>query len=259
MAPILLSRESIVVHYQSKGIPFQEWLAQVTLCFAPYAAHVLIGVPQFIQLQEGHQPRWLDRINFFNPTTIIWRYVTIFDRRLRARIWTAEYMAGSNAAIFAARGWDGSEALLRLLDHSWLTRTPSSTRIKILSVSTIGTIVVSVQGMQALYELIFQIKTGVPLIQGLGGVFLPLAVFGLFRLFPAMWLSNEFAYKTVARDSREGRELEALGQTDGAGLSSSYVDSNKVCDLFHVVKEIMAIALQENLLSLVCLRQKLPT
>lgn len=229
MAPVLYSRDSVAVHYQSKGIPFQEWLGQITLCFAPYAAHVLIGVPQFISLQKGQQPRWTDKINFFNPTTIIWRYVSIFDRRIRAHTWTAENMAASNAAFFTARGWNGSEALMGLLGENWLIRTPSGTRITLLSVSAIGTIVVSFQGVQALYELIFQIRTGVPLIQGLGGIFLPLAVFGLLRVFPAMWLSDEFAYKSAAQESREAQELEALIQIPRNRESNSYTESNKVC------------------------------
>jgi hypothetical protein len=137
-------------------------------------------------------------------------------------------MAASNAAIFTSRGWNGSEAFMLLLDDSWLAQKPSGTRISPLSVSAIGTLVVFVQGVQALYELVLQIKTGVSLIQGLGGVFLPLAVFGLLRVFPAMWLSDEFAYKIVARGSPEAQVLEVHGQPNRNREASSYMESNKV-------------------------------
>ena len=206
--PIDIARRAADVPYQSAGIPFNEWLAQLTLCFAPFAAHILNGVPTTV-MTEHSSPSWASRISFYNPTTILWRYIIITDRRIRCKNWTAEDMAASNAAFLvgadssgsaipsgATGRWDGSEDIM-VRSREWLIRTPPRSRVSLLSVSVISTLVVVAQGIQALYEIVAQIKTGVPYIQGLSGVFLPLAIFSLTRLLPAMWLSNEFAYGAI--------------------------------------------------------------
>jgi hypothetical protein len=202
------------VPYQSAGIPFNEWLAQLTLCFAPFVAHILNGVPTTVMAKHS-SPSWASRINFYNPTTILWRYVAITDRRIRCKNWTAEDMAASNAAFLvgadssrsaipsgATGRWDGSQDIM-VRSREWLIRTPPRSRVSLLSVSVISTLVVVIQGIQALYEIVAQIKTGVPYIQGLSGVFLPLAIFSLTRLPPAMWLSNEFAYGAIGSGRSE--------------------------------------------------------
>ena len=206
--PTDIGGRAVGIPYQSAGIPFNEWLAQLTLCFAPFAAHILNGVPTTV-MTEHSSPSWTSRINFYNPTSILWRYLMITDRRIRCKNWTAEDMAGSNAAFFvgadssrsvipsATTGrWDGSVDIM-LRSQRWLVRRPPRSRVSLLSVSVISTLVVVAQGIQALYELVAQIKTGVPYIQGLSGVFLPLAIFSLTRLPPAMWLSTEFAYGAI--------------------------------------------------------------
>jgi hypothetical protein len=65
--PIDIARRAAGVPYQSAGIPFNEWLAQLTLCFAPFAAHILSGVPTTV-MAEHSSPSWTSRINFYNPT-----------------------------------------------------------------------------------------------------------------------------------------------------------------------------------------------
>jgi hypothetical protein len=133
----------------------------------------------------------------------------IADRRMRHKNWTAEDMAASNAAFLvgadssgsvipsgATSRWDGSVDIM-VRSREWLIRPPPRSRVSLLSVSAISTLVAVAQGIQALYEIVAQIKTGVPYIQGLSGVFLPLAIFSLTRLPPAMWLSNEFAYGAI--------------------------------------------------------------
>jgi hypothetical protein len=207
--PVDIARRAAGVPYQSAGIPFNEWLAQLTLCFAPFAAHILNGVPTTV-MTEHSSPSWTSKINFYNPTTILWRYVIITDRRIRCKNWTAKDMAASNAAFLvgadssgsvtpsgATDRWDGSEDIMVRI-REWLIRPPPHSRVSLLSVSVISTLVVVAQGIQALYEIVAQTKTGVPYIQGLSGVFLPLAIFSLIRLPPAMWLSNDFAYGAIS-------------------------------------------------------------
>jgi hypothetical protein len=181
------------IHYQSRGIPFSEWLAQFTLCFAPFASHVLIGVPTFIVVSRKRPPPWT-QINFFNPITILWRYAMIADRRLRSSSWTAEDMAASNVAFWTGYKWDGSEKIM-VDSRAWVTQSPDRNRVSFMSISMLGTIIVTVQGVQALYQLTQIIWTKVSPIQALGDMFIPIALGSLFRLPAALWLlTDDFGY-----------------------------------------------------------------
>jgi hypothetical protein len=204
------------IPYQSAHTPFQEWLAQLTLCFAPLATHILTGVPTPVTPKRA-SPSWISRINFYNPTTILWRYLSITDRRIRCKDWTAEDMAASNSAFWILNErtregyWDGSEEMM-VRSREWLIQPPPENRVSLISVSVISTVVVVAQGIQALYEVIAQIQTGVSYIQGLSGVFLPLAIFSLTRLPPAVWLSDEFTY-TVIGSTRVATAFDAIELT----------------------------------------------
>jgi hypothetical protein len=181
------------INYQSRGIPFSEWLAQFTLCFAPFASHVLIGVPTFIVVSRKRPSIWT-QINFFNPVTILWRYAMIADRRLRSANWTAEDLAASNVAFWTGREWDGSEKIM-VESRAWITQRPSRNRVSFVSISMLGTIIVTIQGVQALYQLSQIIWTRISPIQALGDVFIPIALGSLFRLPAALWLlTDEFGY-----------------------------------------------------------------
>jgi hypothetical protein len=105
--PTDIARRAVGIPYQSAGIPINEWLAQLTLCFAPFAAHILNGVPTTVTTKHS-SPSWTSRINFYNPTRILWRYVMIADRRIRCKNWTAEDMAASNAAFLVGADSSGS-------------------------------------------------------------------------------------------------------------------------------------------------------
>ena len=198
------------VNYQSKRIPFPEWIQQFTLCFAPFVAHLLTGVPEFVVVNSKRPPSWT-QINFYNPVTIIWRYIMIADRRLRSRQWTAEDMAASNAAFWTGNEWDGSENIM-LLSREWITRRPTHNRVSLLSVSMLGTIIIAMQGVQATYQLLQIIWTHLSPIQALPDMFIPLAVGSLFRLPAAMWLTNEFGYDGWKRDGTEVTLLQPISR-----------------------------------------------
>jgi hypothetical protein len=123
-------------------------------------------------------------------------------------------MAASNSVFWIVKDgtreghWDGTEDIIER-SQEWLVRPPTRTRVSLISVSVISTLVVVAQGIQALYELIAQIHTGVSYIQGLSGVFLPLAIFSLTRLPPAMWLSDEFTYAVIGSTQR-GTAFDAI-------------------------------------------------
>lgn len=48
--------------------------------------HIIVGVPEPVYLQRA-LPKWHDIIGFYNPTTILWRYFSLVDRRIRAKQW----------------------------------------------------------------------------------------------------------------------------------------------------------------------------
>jgi hypothetical protein len=214
-------RRRFAVNYQSKGIPFPEWLAQFTLCFAPFAAHLLTGVPEYVVVSYQRPPSWT-HINFFNPMTIVWRYVMIADRRLRRKNWAPEDMAASNAAFWTGSEWDGSEKIM-LRSRAWMTACPPRHRISFLSVSMVGTIIIAMQGVQAIYQLCQIIWTKLSPIQALPDIFIPLAVGSLYRLPAAMWLTGDFGYDGW---KREGTLLQSVSRPSSPRPDTLTVNEN---------------------------------
>ncbi|PVH68227.1 hypothetical protein DL98DRAFT_599713 [Cadophora sp. DSE1049] len=172
---------------QSQHLRINEWLNQMTLCLARLAAHVLIGVPTLVN-RTGQPISWYEMIPLFNPITILWRYAIIALRRIRfIGKWSAEAMAATNAAFFYAKGWSSSEAKIDQ-PPAWRPRSPPSTRTAIFSISMLGSLIVVVQGSR--YR----------------GVFTPLAIVSLFRLIPATWITQDFAFRD-ARDYEEDPDI----------------------------------------------------
>ena len=166
----------------------------LTLSLAPLVAHIISGAPHPSYLHNT-RPRWHERLYQYNPTSIMWRYFLIIDRRLRARTWTPFDLAASNALFWTDKGWDGSEQMItRSLPHS--THLPSSTHAELFSAETFKSVVASLQGVQASYLFVITIVRCLSDIQYLGAdrIFYPLAILGLLRLFAAPWLSNNFRY-----------------------------------------------------------------
>ncbi|KAH7152615.1 hypothetical protein EDB81DRAFT_789389 [Dactylonectria macrodidyma] len=211
--------------YQSHGIGFSEWIAIFTLALAPLIAHIAGGVPHPSILCKT-EPRWHDFICVYNPTSIIWRYAAIADRRIRARDWSATDMAASNALFWTVRGWDGSEDMI-IASLPYSTNLPPRSRAEPWSWESIKTLIITLQGLQAFY-----IFTGV--FKGVSGansgiqdavnlIFYPLSILGFFRLFAAGWLTSDFSYTT-----RDNMWLELAAQhtdplqqiDDGRGKSS---------------------------------------
>lgn len=185
------------LQYQSYDIPFAKWVSLLTLALAPLFAHIIAGAPRAFYLCK-RQPKWHERLVHYNPTSVLWRYAAIADRRIRARHWSRADVAAANAIFWTAGGWDGSESMV---ERSQLhcTHLPASTRVALLSSDMLKTAVVTLQGVQ----------TFVMLIRGLGGddpadsfvlnmavdfVFSPLAFIGLLRLASALWLTDDFNY-----------------------------------------------------------------
>ncbi|RDW67518.1 hypothetical protein BP6252_08914 [Coleophoma cylindrospora] len=181
------------------AIQFTDLISLFTLCFAPMAVHILAGVPRTVYTVHNI-PVWHNWIGVYNPTSILWRYFAIADRRLRYKQWRAVDMAATNACFWTDRGWDGSEEMMEK-SRRFCTHAPPRRRTAILSADSAKTIIISLQGAQALYSLV----TGVLQYYGIGNssfdytiavdsLFSPLAVLGLLRLYAASWLTNDYLY-----------------------------------------------------------------
>lgn len=81
------------------------------------------------------------------------------------------------------------------------SKVPSSTHVEFASMTTVKTLIITLQGAQALYSLLQWIP-GLELYNfgmsiSISSVFFPLAIFGLLRLFAAFWLTEDFVFKDV--------------------------------------------------------------
>lgn len=179
--------------YQSRDVSFSEWISLLTLCLAPIVAHVLAGVPQPTYLCR-RRPRWHDYLSHYNLISIIWRYAAITDRRLRTRGWGPADMAAANALFWTPAGWDGTEDMAT---RSVLYRVhlPTTTHASVLSWDFLKTAIVTLQGIQVMYLFTggFAGQVRLPSF-ALDTISYPVAVLGLMRLFPGLWLTDDFAY-----------------------------------------------------------------
>jgi hypothetical protein len=189
------------VEWGSKGISLPEWLSLLTLGLAPLIVHIIAGAPRPSYLCHS-RPKWHDTICILNPTSILWRYAAITDRRIRSRVWTVVEVAASNAVFWTPSGWDGTEAMI-MNSLPYATRLPEKPRVHMFSVEMGKTIVTVLQGIQAFASLLglFTHQGDSTTMDAVSGLFIPIALCGLLRLFPARWLTDDFYY-TVGRDDR---------------------------------------------------------
>ncbi|KAI3332881.1 hypothetical protein F4824DRAFT_474012 [Ustulina deusta] len=181
--------------HSGNGLQFTDWVTLLTLCFAPLVAHIVAGAPRPSYIYNK-RPDWHERICHYNPTSIMWRYFSILDRRLRTRTWSPLDLAATNALFWTERGWDGSDQMItRSLPHC--TYIPSHARAEIFSDETFKSVVTALQGIQALYLFIAAfLPTHGSDFYSLGAdqIFFPLSVLGLLRLLAAPWLSRDYRY-----------------------------------------------------------------
>jgi len=195
--PVSVLATIIPLTYQSSGLTFNDWVSLFTLCFAPLIAHVLAGVPTIVYLSQD-RPTWRQKLSLYNPTTILWRYFATADRRLRAKRWNAADMSSSNVYFWTRVGWDGSEALMRK-SQAYCVSLPRSKHATLISGSTAKTLIVTLQGANSLYYLLwsnFETTNASNFVSttSVGSLFSPLAIIGLLRLVACFWLTEDFAY-----------------------------------------------------------------
>ncbi|KAI1865494.1 uncharacterized protein JN550_008251 [Neoarthrinium moseri] len=165
-----------------------------TLGLAPLIAHILSGAPQPSYLTNS-RPKWHDVLCHYNPASILWRYAAIADRRIRSPTWNSADMAVANAIFWTQNGWDGQESMLgRALPHA--SRLPDQPTVKLLSLEMLKTIIVFLQGVQAITSILgnFTSFGDYTTMDTVSGLFIPLGASGLARLWAAQWLTDDFAF-----------------------------------------------------------------
>ncbi|KAI0149815.1 hypothetical protein F4776DRAFT_180592 [Hypoxylon sp. NC0597] len=214
---------------ESSDISFSDWISIITLSLAPLLAHIVAGVSEPVALC-GDEPKWYDHISHYNPTSILWRYAAITDRRIRACAWDKGTLAATNALFWTSKGWDGSEGMVtRALP--FCVRLPRRARLKIFSWETIKTIITTMQGLQVIANGLsnFYGPNSLTLGFGVDVVFYPLAILGLLRLFAAFWLADDYAFtehqvvptKTHPLDAQRASIDSLLETRSIANLSTS--------------------------------------
>jgi hypothetical protein len=244
---------TIIFTYQAlAGAGFGEWISLFTLCLAPLIAHVIAGVPVPVYIHE-RRPAWHDRICHYNPASVIWRYFAITDRRLRARNWTSLDLAASNAKFWTNHGWDGTESMIER-SREFCTQLPPTRHIELFSASSATTIVVTLQGLQAIYEPTIGVLGGrdYSLTIALDSIFVPLAVLSLLRLPAALWLTDDYAFVSIlihkvnsARNREDGSSTHLIPRS--RSLYAMHLSSNPMgssSKRFRPVRSFRGLALR---------------
>jgi hypothetical protein len=177
---------------------FPEWVTLFTLCLAPLIAHIIAGTPPVSYLARN-RPTWIDTLCHYNPTSIIWRYAAIVDRRLRATRWCPSDLAATNAIFWTTKGWNGEESMV-ISAMPFQIQVSQKSHIDIFSITMLKTVIITLQGCSALYSLTGGLAGSIPtsmnvaMGSGMDVIFFPLAILGLLRLCAAAWLTEDFAY-----------------------------------------------------------------
>lgn len=220
--------------YQSYDISLVDWFSLLTLCLAPLIVHIVVGVPKPTYLDRS-RPKWHQRLCHYNPTSIIWRYAIITDRRIRCpgASWDANVFAATNALFWTADGWDGSEDTVEVSSEQCL-RLPEGARAPLFSGDVLSTLIITLQGFQAAYTIASSFGTWSDSTSrktaslALDTLFFPLALMGLLRLVCACWLTSEYAYaesltvhRSAAFEMPYRRSANTAGGAGGAGAGTA--------------------------------------
>lgn len=129
-------------------------------------------------------------------------------------------MAACNAVFWDGEReyWDGSEEIM-VRSRGWIQKTPEQSHVPILSASSLATVALMLQGVQAMVMLV---QTAIPTApgmfpEGLPYIFLPLGLLGLLRLPAALWWSSDYAYLPASEKADDDKasfveEMEVVSE-----------------------------------------------
>jgi hypothetical protein len=187
-----------------------DWFGICTPCIAPLLAHIVAGIPPLRPRLSSSSPKWHEEFTIYNPTTIIWRYVAILDRRIRAgSAWTEADLAASNTYFWTKTGWDGSDQMV-ILSRAFLVISPAGTRLKLVSWTTLLTFIIVTQGAQAIALFGRDIFGRGTFMYGVAGdsIFIPVGLFGIARALAALWLTDSYLYSNRTSPSEPDIDSE---------------------------------------------------
>ena len=90
-------------------------------------------------------------------------------------------MTASNTLFWTSKGWDGSEQIIGE-SAQFLVRQPQETHVRLLSFSTMKTLIVTCQGFQSLYALLLTLSIKGSMSNSIATIFLPLVTLSLLKL-----------------------------------------------------------------------------
>ncbi|KAK4452759.1 hypothetical protein QBC34DRAFT_483263 [Podospora aff. communis PSN243] len=209
--------------YQSQQITVPEWVSLWTLCLAPLVAHIVARTPPPSYLTHK-RPRWHDYLALYNPISVVWRYAAIFDRRLHTLNWGPSDMAAANAIFWTDKGWDGSEEMVAQ-SIKYCASLPRSSRASVISGEFVKTVIVTLQGIQAIYIFTGSLNgtTKMPRF-AVDTALSPIAFLGLVRLPVAFWLTSEYAFASPMSSSSAGDNAPLLARTSDKTAPASEED-----------------------------------
>ena len=186
--------EVLPLSYNSSCIGFSTWISILTLCLTPLIAHIISGSGKVSYLSDS-RPAWHNAFGHYNPTSIMWRYCAVADRRVRAKRWSPKDLAATNAIFWTSHGWDGSERMVNAAMR-YCTLLPDGTMASVFSAETLQTLITTLQGIAALYILaeLFAPNPKDTVTWTVDTAFYPLAEIGLLRTLAALWLTDDYSY-----------------------------------------------------------------
>lgn len=198
------------IHWGSRDIGIPDWFSEFTLCFSPLIAHILSGAPTPSYLAPN-RPKWHDRLCLLNPISIVWRYAAITERRIQTRDWQPADIAVANAVFWTPRGWDGSKAM-RCRVMPYMSYLPQRSRVEFVSLEMLKTVILFLQGVQAVTAIVGDYTSigDFTSFDTISGLFIPLGIAGLLRMFAAPWLTDDFNFGISSHDS-----IRSLRSTKG--------------------------------------------
>ncbi|KAF2998056.1 hypothetical protein E8E14_005712 [Neopestalotiopsis sp. 37M] len=189
------------IHFGGQNIEVPDWFSDFTLCLSPLIAHIVSGAPRPSHLACS-RPKWHDRLCLLNPISIVWRYAAITERYIQTRDWQPEDIAVANAVFWTPQGWNGDK-VMRWRAIPYMSYKPQQNRVEYLSVEMLKTIILFLQGVQAVTAIVgCYTSTGdLTSFDTISGLFLPLGIAGLLRVFAAPWLTDDFNFGISSADA----------------------------------------------------------
>jgi hypothetical protein len=134
-------------------------------------------------------------------------------------------MAASNALFWTSDGWDGHEYMIHKT-RALLLKVPDHTHVSLLSKSFVKTLVITIQGVQAIIALISGFTNSSAAVEvtniALDKIFFPLAVLGLVRLLAAPWLTEDYYYEEGTAASLSENTNEPISPMPHAARSGAH-------------------------------------